>query len=519
MPFAALSALSALLVLVVTLGGCTGGADIGASCDRHGDCDSSLQCVQRVCQARCTRAPDCGDGYACDERGFCHLAHLQSGETCSSEVDCAPGLSCQVDVDASNRLLRRCAAQLTGAPAGAACQADGDCSNGTCALGRCVDLCRATRDCPTGTSCTQIPHVGAEGAMYGGCLVTNGVLTFPVPVPVPVPGTASSSTRRAPALLPVPAGATHASLVLSTAAPRSVGATRVTAPSSAEPLFRLCSQDGVIACSEAEQRAQFYANKLRHRRETGLSVLAIPSTSIAAVEPGLYRVQASSFHVDGSEGPPPAATAVVRLGTSTPLRLDLHFHFLDLSEHPCDAAFDRVRLNAASAQLEPFQTDYLGELRAILQEQGALTVDRITYEDVSSPAHDGLEVARAGELLKLGKHAQGINVFFVRNLSPVGIQAFGPSPGPAGLGGTSKSGIVVGIDTLCYRSWEKLARLTAHEIARYMGLYQNVEIDGHFDGIDDSDATSNNLMFYSELGGKSLSAGQREILSRSPVLR
>ena len=511
MPFAALSA---LVVLVVTLGGCTSGADIGATCARHSDCDSSLQCVQRVCQARCTRAPDCGDGYSCDERGYCALAHLQSGETCTSEVDCAPGLSCQIDVDASSRLIRRCAAQLTGAPAGAACLADGDCRNGTCALGRCVDLCRATRDCGAGTSCTQIPHVGAEGAMFGGCLVSNGVLSFPVPVPAP------SATRRAPAVLPVPAGATHASLVLSTAAPRSVGATRVTAPSSADPVFRLCPQDGVLSCSEADQRTQFYANKLRHRREPGLSVLAIPSTSLAALEPGLYRVQASSFHVDGSEGPVPAATAVVRLGTPTPLRLDLHFHFLDLSEHPCDAAFGRARLDGAAAQLEPyFQTDYLGALRSILQEQGALTVDRITYEDVNHPELDGLEVANAGALLKLGKHAQGINVFFVRNLSPVGIQAFGPGPGPAGLAGTSKSGIVVGIDTLCYRSWKQLARLTAHEIARYMGLYQNVEIDGRFDAIEDSDGTSNNLMFYSELGGTSLSAGQREILSRSPVLR
>ncbi|HWO25952.1 MAG TPA: hypothetical protein VNO30_44770 [Kofleriaceae bacterium] len=511
MPFAALST---LLVLAVTLGGCAGGADIGAACDRHSDCDSSLQCVQRVCQARCSRAPDCGDGYSCDERGICNLAQLQPGEACTSEVDCASGLSCQITVDPSNRLIRRCTPQLTGAPAGEVCAVDTDCRNGTCALGRCVDLCRVTRDCGAGTSCAQIPHIRAEGAMFGGCLVANGVLSFPVPVP------AQSSTLREPAFLPVPQGATFASIVLSTAAPRTVGATRVTPPASAMPLFQLCPKDGDLTCTDAAQRTQFYANKLRHRRETGLSVLAIPSTSLTALEPGMYRVQASSFHVDGSEGPAPTATAVVRMGTPTPLRLDLHFHFLDLSEHPCDAAFGRVRLDGASAQLEPFfQTDYLGALRSILQDQGALTVDRITYEDLARPDLDGLEVANVGALLRLGTHAQGIDVFFVRNLSPVGIQAFGPSPGPAGLAGTSKSGIVVGIDTLCYRSWRQLARLTAHEIARYMGLYQNVEIDGHFDAIDDSDGTSNNLMFYSELGGIELSAGQRAILGRSPVLR
>jgi hypothetical protein len=78
---------------------------------------------------------------------------------------------------------------------------------------------------------------------------------------------------------------------------------------------------------------------------------------------------------------------------------------------------------------------------------------------------------------------------------------------------------VIGLDTLCYRSWQDVARLTAHEIARYMGLYDNVEIDQNVDPILDSDTSSSNLMFYSELGGTDLSNGQRDILSRSPVLR
>ena len=83
--------------------------------------------------------------------------------------------------------------------------------------------------------------------------------------------------------------------------------------------------------------------------------------------------------------------------------------------------------------------------------------------------------------------------------------------------------VVIGLDTLCYRSWSQLARITAHELALYMGLYNNVEIDPmsvrHEDPIPDSDAAETNLMFYSELGGTELSEGQRYILSRSPVLR
>lgn len=500
-----LAALSALVVLAVTLGGCSGGADLGEACLRHSDCDGQLQCVQHTCAQLCQRAPDCGDGYACDDRGFCVLATGLRGDACASEVDCATGLSCQIKVDDGWRLLKRCGDQLAGAPAGAACAADGDCRNGTCALGRCVDLCRATRDCAAGTSCMQIPHVQTAGSTFGGCLVTNGVVSWPLP----------ASER---ALLPVPSGATHAGLVLTTAAPRTTAAVRVTSPSESRPVYQLCPRDWDFACTDADQRAQYYVNRLRHRREAGLSVLAIPSTTSAALETGIYGVELRSFHVDGSKGPPPTVTAVVRLGA--PLLLDLHFHFLDLADHPCEAAFGAAKLDRAAAQAEAFfQRDFLETLRSIFKESGSIALGEITYDDVARPDLDGLEVASAGALLQLGKHAQGVNVFFVRNLSPAGIQAFGPNPGPAGLGGTARSGIAVGVDTLCYRSWQQLARLTAHEIAHYMGLYQNVEIGGQQDGIGDSDASTHNLMFYSELGGTTLSAGQREILRRSPVLR
>lgn len=504
-----LSALSALVVLALTLIGCAGRAGVGDACDRHSDCGDSLQCVKRVCAVQCERAPDCGDGYSCDDRGFCVVARGQSGDACTSEVDCAPGLSCRIQVESPTRMLRRCTDQTAGAPAGAACAADADCRNGTCALGHCVDLCRATRDCAAGTSCMQVPHVETEHEQFGGCLVSNGVLSWPVPSPPP---------DRPRVVLPVPSGASHASLVLSTAAPRTTGATRVISPLD-RVVYQRCPGTLGEQCSEAEQRAQFYANDLRHRHEVGMSVLAIPSTSRGALEPGAYRVDVRSFHVDGSVGPSPALTAVVRLGEL--LILDLHFHFLDLAEHPCGAAFGTEKLDRLSAQTAaPFRHEYLGTLTSILKNDGKLALGTITYQDIVRPDLDGLEIASAGALLSLGEHARGINVFFVRNLSPVGIQAFGPNPGPAGLGGTPQSGIIIGLDTLCFRSWEQLARLTAHEIARYMGLYQNVEIGGTlFDGIDDSDGSSSNLMFYSELGGTALSAGQRDILRRSPVLR
>ncbi len=210
-------------------------------------------------------------------------------------------------------------------------------------------------------------------------------------------------------------------------------------------------------------------------------------------------------------------TVVAKLDPS--VLLDLHFYFLDFDDHPCANAFGPT-LNASIATTAPFfQDDYLRMLREVFAH-GGVTLGVMTYEDLRDhPDLDGLDVVDAPSLLALGAHDSGINVFFVRSLRPVGLQAFGPNPGPAGLASTRKSGVVVGLDTLCYRSWSQVARLTAHEIARYMGLYDNIDLDQHLDPIEDSDQTSGNLMFYSELGGSELSDGQRDILTRSPVLR
>ena len=45
---------------------------------------------------------------------------------------------------------------------------------------------------------------------------------------------------------------------------------------------------------------------------------------------------------------------------------------------------------------------------------------------------------------------------------------------PPGRAGTPASGVAIAMDTLCYRDWAKLARITAHEIAREFGA--NVKI-------------------------------------------
>ncbi len=496
-----------MAVALSVLASC-GGAGLGDRCASTDDCASTLQCVSSLCQPRCLRAPDCGDGYACGDDGICRQATGQLGDSCTSEVDCVGGLACELSATSTSAgLVSSCVAAGGGHPAGAMCIVDSDCRNHTCALGRCVDLCSQTRDCGVGTSCAQIPRIEANGAMFAGCLQASGSLAWTIPVH------GSAETIK----LPIPDTARSVAVTMRVDDQnQEVGVTHIAAPDHSTLLD--FSDDP-------------FSDPVRHRPDLGQSVLAMPSTPDVPLVPGAYALDIRSlkppFTAESIGTATPMVTAVIKLDAS--VILDLHFYFLNFEDHPCSAAFGASTLTASTAGSSPFfQNDFLGKLRQVFA-LGGVALGTLSYEDCCDddngvkqphPDLDGLDISNAPALLKLGKHAVGVNVFFVRSLSPVGLQAFGPNPGPAGIGSTSQSGVIISLDTLCYRTWNDLARLTAHELARYMGLYDNVGIDpAQLDPISDSDGASSNLMFYSEFGGAELSPGQHDILTRSPVLR
>jgi hypothetical protein len=489
------------LLWLVLLAGCPGGdGGIGDLCSDTSDCASSLQCVAGACAPLCERSPDCGAGYSCSANGFCEVATGQLGDSCSSEVDCTAGLSCELgaDTDATGQLVASCTASSDGHPSGATCVHDSDCHNNLCALGHCVDLCGTTRDCGTGTSCAGIPRVEADGAMFEGCLQSQGSLAWNIPVEGP------SQTVQ----LPIPDTAQAVAVTLGVDDPNQEVSVTVVAPDQVTQLVT----------------GNPWTDPVRFQPQLAQSTLDMPSSPATLLVAGDYALTVSSLHPPYSEmdvgTATPTVTAVVKLGTS--VILDLHFYFLDFDDFPCSmAAFGANTFGAMPAETATFfQTDFLGSMRSAFAA-GGVALGSIDYADLlDHPDLDGLDISNASALLSLGEHADGVNVFFVRSLSPAGLQAFGPNPGPAGLANTAQSGVIIPLDTLCYRAWSDVARVAAHEIARYMGLYDNVEIDQvHVDPIDDSDQSSSNLMFYSELGGTDLSPGQRTILSRSVVLR
>jgi hypothetical protein len=517
-----------LVIAVVAGAGCPGGnGRVGDACGGNDDCAAALQCLNRSCVPRCRNAPDCGDGYSCDATGLCQVASFEQGDQCYSETDCATGLTCQLTgaLDGAGKLVARCNSEGPGHPAGYECKDDLDCHAGTCALGHCVNLCRAEAlDCAEADRCMSIPHPVLPNALFSACLPSDGALSWSIPMNSP----------SAEILLPFPDGARSAQLVMIIDDPlQKVGATSVLSPGNGERLYRPpCSTTGPSPCDPAVSLDEYFRNQIRHRPGFGQSVLLIPSASSPNPRSGMYRIEVSSLRSNDQQGSAiPQVTAVVQLSPDRAMHLDLHFFFLDLEDHPCSDMMDNGTLNATTAISSPAFRSYLADLRTTFFRPTALATTLVfndfTYDDILDHAElDSLDVADVGNLLRLGKYSTGINVFFVRSLSPIGIQAFGPNPGPAGLAGTRQSGIVIGLDTLCYRDWSVLARITAHEMARYMGLYHNVELEvqqhptwrDQISG-DDFDDPRNNLMFFSERGGTLLSREQSLMLLRSPVLQ
>jgi hypothetical protein len=493
----------ALACALITVPACTSGeAELGESCAQIEDCESGLQCFNRHCARLCSSHVDCGDGYRCERGGQCSLVSSAVGDRCYREIECGPGQACHLDGEDGNNdgsLAGTCQLQRAGLPIGAECNADDLCQIGICSLGRCTQMCGQVSDCPPGLACATVPRLLEDGApRFTGCFTGRGVISAEIPMDEP------SSTLR----VPVPSHARSMALVTQVdEADQMVGAASVIAP------------DGSALYIAPSTTEEFYANPIRYQPGYGVSTLFMSNTPNVALGTGVYEVAVASRLELGAPG-----TAVPRVRVFYKLDassiLDLHFHFLDLADHPCAAAFDEGRLDAASALASPRFQAYVVALGDVFEMAG-VTLGDITFEDIAGRDDlDAVEQDRAGKLFALASHSTGINIFFVRAIAPAGVQAIvAGTPGPPRTPGSRASGLAIGADTLCYRDWPALARITAHAVARQMGLYYNRTPDGHLDAVPDSDDSSANLMFFGDLGGAALSAQQSEVLRRYPGLK
>jgi hypothetical protein len=498
----ALAASLALALALLALAGCSDGAGIGHACDQRGDCADGLQCLGGVCAPTCATHAECGDGFTCSA-GACTEVASQIGDSCERELACGPGQACQLgtlDADQNGVLDGTCQVDRPGGATGAGCTEDLECRNGTCSLGRCTELCTADTDCPAATRCVDQPRlIGAAAPLFRGCLQGQGTLRLELEAVTPL-----ASLR-----LPVPSNARSVAIVATIDdETQLVGAARVVSPA------------GTLLYATPFSQDEFYRNPLRHQPALEISTLVIPNTPAIQLETGVYDLQVGSFFAAGGMGTAiPSITAIYKLDDAA--TLDLHLHFARLDEHPCALASG---LTAEAAQTDPGFQGYLAELTQILAGAG-VEVGTVTYAPYAIPPDerfdlDGLRSQDLPRLLRLAEGDTGINVFLTRSISPGGVQSLsGGQPGPPSLPATRASGVAVAMDTLCYRDYAALARVTAHQLAQYMGLFRNREPAGALDPIPDSDDNPSNLMFYSEFGGTTLSPGQAQVLRRYPGLR
>src|SRR5262249_40556381 len=86
--------------------------------------------------------------------------------------------------------------------------------------------------------------------------------------------------------------------------------------------------------------------------------------------------------------------------------------------------------------------------------------------------------------------------------------------------GTPHSGIAVSLETYCYGGQRVFGDTMGHELGHSVGLFHNVEQDGHNDPLTDTAADgNNNLMYWIEDSGSHVSSQQAQVVRNDPKIQ
>ncbi len=204
-------------------------------------------------------------------------------------------------------------------------------------------------------------------------------------------------------------------------------------------------------------------------------------------------------------------SAVFKFGTSA--TVDVQLSVADLEAHPC--------IPGQIDTLHPLRNQTLATywlaLKSIMSNAGVelnlvKSTELLSRDHLASVGHTRLEALFSNANADKGLFP----IVLVRSLLPSGVQAMTMRyPGlPPTL--DKSTGVAVSMDTLCYRNPHRLARATAHQIARYMGVPHNVNPEGIEDNIADTTDSVTNLLHFGENGGTNVSPTQIEMLTSFP---
>jgi hypothetical protein len=566
-----------LATLPSLLAGCAGG--VGGGCHGDKECAPGLSCVGDLPGGYCTKdcsTVDCDPGSICSQVASANLclkacaahADCRSGYQCfngACTLGCTTADDCGLGYDCTGG---RCVPR-PGAPAGASCTMDGECSSQLCQLGTCAVSCQKDGVCPRGQTCALNPigdsaptpttrispscvarrgtgQTGAACAKDADC--DRGACQLGVCVEMCLAagdchGTGLScatlyallddgKTPSFQACLP-----SHA--VLSFPAPDSQ---LVPVPSIAQSLGFLVQAsafdfDNVVGMagltspsgktlytppSATTAQADFLKLIVRYLPAETSSAMVLPNSPAFTMEPGIY-----SYQVGSSKFTTLTTTAYLKLG-DPPMptgSIALNVYLPDLSG-AC------TTMNLAKAQAGGLD-GAISQVKSLYQQTG-LSITSVNFIDAAgamptvvraplSPSAPRLP--DVDDILmsatKKGTGPAALDVVLVKaitdqNGAQQGVLGIaGGIPGDMVLG-TPHAGVIMSLQTLCTLGMTAFGSTMAHELGHTLGLFHNVEQSGIRDPLTDTGTSSTNVMYWIEQQGTVFSPQQGQVIRNNP---
>ena len=235
----------------------------------------------------------------------------------------------------------------------------------------------------------------------------------------------------------------------------------------------------------------------------------IPESPDLDITPGLYTLR---VYAAADAAATITCSALYRVqAPSAGQTVDIHFVFVGVDGEVPD-------LNGTNAVENTLLNTTLTRVGELWSGFG-LSVGTVTYEDFGGDVEKYNSVDGAqefGDLLRTNNSDERrITIFLVGAITDddgatILGQAAGP-PGAPAIGGTSKSGAVVTVGYLADGDTDTTARILAHEVGHFMGLFHPTEKDGSgHDPLSDtpectSDADGNGTYATNECGSQGAS--------------
>ena len=382
------------------------------------------------------------------------------------------------------------------------CGSDDSSSGGGASVGA---SCSSSADCDTGSVCAEVTEIdGGAQVLSGGC---------------PDLSVLPRRKRCQPeqGLVERPLGEVNdGDAVVLDFAEGAASFALVARSPKAEPIVfgRLEGPAGNDLYLASADVAQMLKNEVWFYPEPFVATLQVPTTPDHPLSRGPYCATLQA-------GGPVDLTAVLkrdRDGDVTAGRLDIDFYLVGLETAGCGMG----GITAAGAPSHAVMAEALKSAGQIFSGAKIELGDLAFHDRASIPALAQLttnDPATFDPVFELATESEGysVDVFIVDTIAD-GAGFAGHMPGPPGLHGLPRSGVVVSAQTACSQT---LGVVIAHEVSHLLGLFHNFQPDPGFeDPILDTDSGQQNLMHITpNTQSTEITAGQGFVLRRHANVR